>query len=62
MNLDSIRLRLTVGYVGIFSLLLLLVGVFAVFGFWRELDLQQDEPRYSRPDDRYPSGNSLLLP
>jgi signal transduction histidine kinase len=43
MNLDSIRLRLTVGYVGIFSLLLLLLGVFAVFGFWRELVLQQDE-------------------
>jgi signal transduction histidine kinase len=43
MNLDSIRLRLTVGYVGIFSLLLLLLGVFAVLGFSRELVLQQDE-------------------
>ena len=43
MNLDSIRFRLTVGYVGIFGLLLLLLGVFAVFGFSRELILQQDE-------------------
>ena len=43
MNLNSIRLRLTVGYVGIFSLLVLLLGVFAVFGFSRELVLQQDE-------------------
>jgi signal transduction histidine kinase len=43
MNLNSIRLRLTVGYVGIFALLVLLLGVVAVFGFWRELVLQQDE-------------------
>ena len=43
MNLNSIRSRLTVGYVGIFSLVLLLLGVFAVFGFSRELVLQQDE-------------------
>jgi hypothetical protein len=43
MNLDSIRLRLTVGYVGIFALLVLLLGVVAVFGFWRELVLQQDD-------------------
>ena len=43
MNLDSIRWRLTAGYIGIFALLLLLLGVFAVFGFSRELTLQQDE-------------------
>jgi signal transduction histidine kinase len=43
MNLDSIRWRLTAGYIGIFALLLLLLGVFAVFGFLRELTLQQDE-------------------
>ncbi len=43
MNLSSIRLRLTVGYVGIFSLLLLLLGMFAIFGFSRELTKQQDE-------------------
>jgi signal transduction histidine kinase len=43
MNLNSIRLRLTVGYVGIFSLLLLLLGMFAIFGFSRELTKQQDE-------------------
>jgi signal transduction histidine kinase len=43
MNLNSIRWRLTVGYVGIFSLLLLLLGLFAIFGFSRELTNQQDE-------------------
>ncbi len=43
MNLNSIRLRLTVGYVGIFALLVLLLGVVAVFGFSRELTLQQDD-------------------
>ena len=43
MNLDSIRWRLTAGYISIFALLLSLLGVFAVFGFSRELTLQQDE-------------------
>jgi two-component system sensor histidine kinase CiaH len=43
MNLNSIRLRLTIGYIGIFALLILLLGVVAVFGFSRELVLQQDE-------------------
>jgi signal transduction histidine kinase len=43
VNLSSIRWKLTLGYVGIFSLLLLLLGLFAVFGFSRELVLQQDE-------------------
>jgi signal transduction histidine kinase len=43
VNLNSIRSRLTVGYVVIFSLVLLFLGVFAVFGFSRELVLQQDE-------------------
>jgi signal transduction histidine kinase len=43
MNLDNIRWRLTAGYIGIFALLLSLLGVFAVFGFSRELTLQQDE-------------------
>ena len=43
MNLNSIRWKLTLGYVVIFSLLLLLLGLFAVFGFSRELVLQQDE-------------------
>jgi two-component system sensor histidine kinase CiaH len=43
MNLNSIRLRLTVGYVGIFALLVLLLGVVAIFGFSRELTKQQDE-------------------
>jgi len=42
MNLDSIRWRLTAGYISIFALLLSLLGVFAVFGFSRELTLQQD--------------------
>ena len=43
MKLDSIRWRLTAGYIGIFTLLLSLLGVFAVFGFSRELILQQDD-------------------
>jgi signal transduction histidine kinase len=43
MNLNSIRRRLTVGYVGIFGLLLLLLGVFAIVGFSKELVLQQDD-------------------
>jgi len=43
MNLDSIRWRLTAGYISIFALLLSLLGVFIVFGFSRELTLQQDE-------------------
>jgi two-component system sensor histidine kinase CiaH len=43
MNLNSIRLRLTVGYVGIFALLVLLLGMVAIFGFSRELTKQQDE-------------------
>jgi signal transduction histidine kinase len=43
VNLNSIRWKLTLGYVGIFSFLLLLLGLFAVFGFSRELVLQQDE-------------------
>ncbi len=42
MNLSRIRLRLTLGYVGIFALIFLLVGVVAVVGFWRELVSQQD--------------------
>jgi signal transduction histidine kinase len=42
MNLDSIRWRLTAGYIAIFALLLSLLGVFAVVGFSRELTLQQD--------------------
>jgi len=43
MNLDSIRWRLTAGYIGIFAVLLSLLGVFAVFGFSRELVLHQDD-------------------
>jgi signal transduction histidine kinase len=43
MNLDRIRWRLTAGYIGIFALLLSLLGVFAVFGFSKELVLQQDD-------------------
>jgi signal transduction histidine kinase len=43
VNLSNIRLRLTVGYVGIFALLVLLLGMVAIFAFSRELTQQQDE-------------------
>jgi signal transduction histidine kinase len=43
MNLDSIRWRLTAGYIGIFALLLSFLGVFTVFGISREMVLQQDD-------------------
>lgn len=43
MNEGRIRVRLTIGYVGFFSLILLLLGVVAVFGFSRALIHQQDE-------------------
>ncbi len=40
--LDRMRRRLTLGYAGIFALILLLVGTAAVIGFSRELTIQQD--------------------
>ena len=41
--LDRIRRRLTLGYVGIFALIFVLVGLVAAAGFWQELVGQQDE-------------------
>jgi signal transduction histidine kinase len=43
LNLEHIRLRLTLGYTGIFALILLLLGVVAVAGFYQELTVQQDD-------------------
>lgn len=43
MNVNSIRLRLTIGYIGLFALLILLLGVITVLGFSRELVLHQDD-------------------
>lgn len=40
--LDRTRWRLTLGYAGIFALILLLLAAAAVLGFSRELTLQQD--------------------
>ena len=40
--LDRMRWRLTLGYAGIFALILLLLSTAAVFGFARELTNQQD--------------------
>ena len=40
--LERIRRRLTLGYVGIFALIFVLLGAFAVMGFSRELTEQQD--------------------
>lgn len=42
MMLDQTRWRLTLGYAGIFSLILLLLATAAIFGFSRELTRQQD--------------------
>ncbi len=41
--LEHTRRRLTLGYVGIFALILVLLGTIAVAGFARELTNQQDE-------------------
>lgn len=43
MNLSHIRLRLTLGYVGIFALILILMGAVAAFGLSVELASQQDD-------------------
>jgi signal transduction histidine kinase len=43
LNLDRIRLRLTLGYVGIFALILLLLSAVAAAGFSVEFTSQQDE-------------------
>lgn len=43
MNENRVRVRLTIGYVGVFALTLLLLGFVAVFGFSRALIIQQDE-------------------
>ncbi len=42
MNLNRVRLRLTLGYVGIFALIVFLLGTVAVVGFLHELTGQQD--------------------
>jgi len=43
LNEGRIRIRLTIGYVGVFALTLLLLGLVAVAGFSRALVIQQDE-------------------
>lgn len=43
MNLSRIRLRLTLGYLGVFTLILLSLSAIGVAGFSKELILQQDE-------------------
>ena len=40
--LERMRWRLTLGYAGIFAVILLFLSAFAVFGFSRELTIQQD--------------------
>lgn len=43
MNLNRVRLRLTLAYVGIFALIVLLLGTVAIVGFLQELTAQQDD-------------------
>lgn len=43
MNLGRVRLRLTLGYVGIFTFIIVLLGTVAVIGFSAELISQEDE-------------------
>lgn len=43
MNLSRIRLRLTLGYLGVFTLILLSLSAIGVAGFSKELIVQQDE-------------------
>ena len=43
MNLSRVRLRLTLGYVGIFALIVLLLGTVAAVGFLHEITRQQDD-------------------
>jgi signal transduction histidine kinase len=42
LNLYRIRLRLMLGYTGIFALILLILGIVVVLGFYQELTIQQD--------------------
>ena len=41
--LESLRRRLTLGYVGIFALILLIIGTVVVARFAYQADTQQDE-------------------
>lgn len=43
MSLSRIRLRLTLGYVGVFALIIILLIAVAIAGFSQELTVQQDE-------------------
>ncbi len=40
---ERIRRRLTLGYIGIFALILVVIGVVVVVSFWRQAAAQQDE-------------------
>jgi signal transduction histidine kinase len=50
--LDRIRRRLTLGYVGIFALILIFLGTIAVLGVSRELTVQQDELLTQEAEDQ----------
>jgi signal transduction histidine kinase len=43
MNVDRVRLRLTLGYVGVFALIVVLLLTVTMISFYRELVTQQDE-------------------
>lgn len=62
--LERIRRRLTLGYVGIFALILLFIGVVAVAIFARQVASQQDElleQRTARTSSRRPAGPATIL-
>jgi signal transduction histidine kinase len=52
LMLDRIRRRLTLGYVGIFALILIFLGTIAVLGVSRELTVQQDELLTQEAEDQ----------
>jgi signal transduction histidine kinase len=58
--LESIRRRLTLGYVGIFALILVLVGAVVVVSFFERVNAQQDELLKQKAESTYDWVQTLL--